>query len=77
MYFSPNFFLMSQILWIRYCFTTILMVSILCVTVILESFYFRLNFLAHTLVQMRGAPSMLRGGYDDPNKLSFVQQSYT
>ncbi|VDO48784.1 unnamed protein product [Brugia timori] len=26
---------------------------------------------------MRGTPSMLRGGYDDPNKLSFIQQLYT
>ncbi|KAK6109822.1 Phosphatidylinositol 3- and 4-kinase family protein [Brugia pahangi] len=43
----------------------------------LKSKFPRLNFLAHTLVQMRGTPSMLRGGYDDPNKLSFIQQLYT
>uniref|UniRef100_A0A1I7VGA5 Phosphatidylinositol-4-phosphate 3-kinase n=1 Tax=Loa loa TaxID=7209 RepID=A0A1I7VGA5_LOALO len=43
----------------------------------LKSKFPRLNFLAHTLVQMRATPSMLRGGYDDPNKLSFIQQLYT
>ncbi|VDK86356.1 unnamed protein product [Litomosoides sigmodontis] len=43
----------------------------------LKSKFPRLNFLAHTLVQMRSTPSMLRGGYDDPNKLSFIQQLYT
>uniref|UniRef100_A0A8R1XX44 Phosphatidylinositol-4-phosphate 3-kinase n=1 Tax=Onchocerca volvulus TaxID=6282 RepID=A0A8R1XX44_ONCVO len=43
----------------------------------LKSKFPRLNFLAHTLVQMRITPSMLRGGYGDPNKLSFVQQLYT
>ncbi|KAM3726746.1 Phosphatidylinositol 3-kinase piki-1 [Dirofilaria immitis] len=43
----------------------------------LKSKFPRLNFLAHTLVQMKSTPSMLRGGYGDPNKLSFVQQLYT
>uniref|UniRef100_A0A0R3S5X0 phosphatidylinositol 3-kinase n=1 Tax=Elaeophora elaphi TaxID=1147741 RepID=A0A0R3S5X0_9BILA len=43
----------------------------------LKSKFPRLNFLAHTLVQMRSTPSMIRGGYDDPNKLSFIQQLYT
>ncbi|VDM96038.1 unnamed protein product [Thelazia callipaeda] len=43
----------------------------------LKSKFPRLNFLAHTLVQLRSTPSILRGGSDDPNKLSFIKQLYT
>lgn len=43
----------------------------------LRSKFPRLNFFAHTLVQLKNSPSMIRGGYDDPNKLSFVPQLFT
>lgn len=43
----------------------------------LKSLFPRLNFFAHTLVQLKSSPSMIRGGYDDPNKLSFVPQLFT
>ncbi|VDM25693.1 unnamed protein product [Toxocara canis] len=43
----------------------------------LKSKFPRLNFFAHTLVQLKNSPAIIRGGYDDPNKLSFVPQLYT
>uniref|UniRef100_F1KQX4 Phosphatidylinositol-4-phosphate 3-kinase C2 domain-containing subunit alpha n=2 Tax=Ascaris TaxID=6251 RepID=F1KQX4_ASCSU len=43
----------------------------------LKSKFPRLNFFAHTLVQLKNSPAIIRGGCDDPNKLSFVPQLYT
>uniref|UniRef100_A0A158R675 PI3K/PI4K domain-containing protein n=1 Tax=Syphacia muris TaxID=451379 RepID=A0A158R675_9BILA len=42
----------------------------------LKSKFPRLNFFAHTLVQLRNS-SFIRGSYDDPDKLSFIPEIYS